>query len=199
MIDQQGNINKSKKYIKEHKEEHLAKVIARDKANPEKTYKRKRKFYDLNIEKQKNTYKQWTKNNPDKVRINSKKHRNHDVNKKEWESCLKYFNYECAYCGMTLEEHRKKYNEQLHKEHLDDKGSNGLDNCVPACKVCNSEKHTFELGYWYNKSNPKYNVDKYNKLMQWINIDSKQYIVIKKPRKPYTKNRKGEINNENEN
>lgn len=90
--------------------------------------------------------------------------------------CKQYFNYECAYCGLPLEEHYIIYAGNLilgdfHKEHVDHFGSNDLSNCVPACKSCNSSKHDFEFNKWYNTDNHKFNIERYNKIIKWLNVD----------------------------
>lgn len=46
--------------------------------------------------------------------------RSHKIAKKEWTACKEYFKnldgeYCCAYCGMIEKEHKKIFNQQLHK------------------------------------------------------------------------------------
>ena len=103
-------------------------------------------------------------------------HKKHKITKQEWEMCKKYFNYECAYCGLPLSEHYYTRNGitkngDFHKEHVDHEGNNGLSNCVPSCGSCNSSKWKSELNEWYNINNPKYSEERYNKIMQWLNGD----------------------------
>ena len=38
----------------------------------------------------------------------------------------------------------------LHKEHFDDEGTNTIDNCVPACKSCNSSKGVKPFENWFS-------------------------------------------------
>lgn len=99
--------------------------------------------------------------------------KNHDITKKEWESCLKYFNHSCAYCGILNNEAKKKYNNYLHKEHVDHNGSNKIDNCVPACKSCNSKKWEFTLEEWYSEDNENFTYERLDKIKKWINEDYK--------------------------
>jgi len=98
----------------------------------------------------------WYKNNPDKVRGYSQDRgkKNHTISKKEWDACNKYFNYECAYCGLPIIEHyftRKGITKlgNFHKEHVIHDGENNLSNCVPSCGSCNSKKWKFSLEEWY--------------------------------------------------
>lgn len=119
--------------------------------------------------------KQWEENNPDKLiqyRENHK-HKIHTLTEKEWIECKKYFNNECAYCGMNHDEQIKYYKQDFHKEHVDHEGANDLSNCIPSCKQCNSEKHIFTLDEWYNPSNLKWSQERYNLIMKWITDDYK--------------------------
>jgi hypothetical protein len=136
--------------------------------------------------------KEYYYNNQDKFKIynENRRHKNHNINSKEWKACKDYFKnnngeWACAYCGMTEEEHKKLYNEQLHKEHVNNNGKNDLSNCVPGCKNCNCQKWEFSLDEWYNENNENYTKERYDKIIQWINRDYKQFIIEKKPRKPY--------------
>jgi hypothetical protein len=58
------------------------------------------------------------------------KHTDHEITKQEWEQCKKYFNYSCAYCGISEKESKEKYKNKLHKEHVIHKGENDLSNCI---------------------------------------------------------------------
>lgn len=102
------------------------------------------------------------------------------LTKKEWDSCKTYFDYCCAYCGMTEKEHKQKHNQQLHKEHVIKDGKNNLRNCVPSCKECNSQKSQYPLNKWYNLHNNNYTRERYLKIYQWIRYDSRKYMVKKK-------------------
>lgn len=125
------------------------------------------------------SFKKWQQANPEKLyQYYSHKilHRTHEITQSQWNYCVVYFNFECAYCGMSLSEHRIKYQTQLHREHVLHDGSNGLDNCVPSCKSCNSAKHTSPLVDWYNVSNPNYLDERHKKIFKWINDDHQTYL-----------------------
>jgi hypothetical protein len=125
---------------------------------------------------------EWQRKNPDKTRgYNEKrKHKKHDITKKEWLSCKQYFDFQCAYCGLTEEENKKLYKQQLNKEHAINNGANDISNCVPACKICNSEKNTSDINEWYNEQNLKFDIRKYSKITQWLNEDYLKYKRYKK-------------------
>jgi hypothetical protein len=106
-------------------------------------------------------------------------HKTHEISKTEWEACKKYFNYECAYCGLSEDLHFCGYRDvmklmSLHKEHVDHTGDNALGNCVPACKRCNSSKHTDSFEEWYFKQD-FYNKEKYEKIIKWTKEDFVKY------------------------
>lgn len=122
----------------------------------------------------------WRKENPERVKYHNEKHRNHDISKTEEQAMLKVFNYSCAYCGMTLKEHKKKYDQKLHNEHVDDDGYNDLRNDIPACKSCNCSKHTSNMEEWYEKQE-FYSEARYNKIIWWITEGYKDYIEDKPP------------------
>jgi hypothetical protein len=110
-----------------------------------------------------------------------RKEKKHDISLKEWYWCLSYFNNSCAYCGLTWEEHMVLYGEDLHKEHIIHDGRNDIKNCVPACKVCNSEKSERSLNNWYNdKNNKKYRRIFYLKIYTWLRYDVQKFIEKKK-------------------
>lgn len=157
--------------------------------NPEKVkiaqYKydhseRKSKALRENSKRQRESgyYLEWQHKNKDKIAVYNVKRRSkiHDITNAEWDACKKYFNHQCAYCGMTEEEHLEKFKEQLHKEHVNPKGSNDISNCIPSCKICNSEKHLYELEEWYNENNPKFKKEDLEKILNWIYCDYNYYI-----------------------
>lgn len=135
-------------------------------------YLEKQKEYDYAMRDEKKIYlKIWQQNNKDKIKeYNSYRmmHKSHEITKEEWESCKEFFNNSCAYCGIDELEAKKVTNNYLHKEHVDHQGSNGIENCVPACKSCNSSKHTSNLEDWYNESNSLYSTDRLNRIIEWL-------------------------------
>jgi 5-methylcytosine-specific restriction endonuclease McrA len=64
----------------------------------------------------------------------------------------------------------------FHKDHVIHKGSNKLDNCIPACKSCNSSKWKSKFEDWYSENNVVFNIDRYNKILKWLEEDYEQYI-----------------------
>lgn len=71
------------------------------------------------------------------------------------EYIFKYFNYECAYCGMEQEDHLRKYNENLHCDHIHPLSKGGqfiYGNVIPSCRSCNTSKHTKDIFAFYDYS-----------------------------------------------
>jgi len=122
-----------------------------------------KEYYDKNKEKFENYRNKWNQ-------------KRHTISKKEWTLCKEYFRNSCAYCGLVIENHRKLYNQDFHREHVDDDGASDLSNCVPSCKNCNSQKWKFELDIWYNKENVNFKIERYNRISKWIQEDYKNYL-----------------------
>ena len=178
-----AKINKSNN--KERYSEYDRQYRGRDN-NKEIMNERSRQWMVDNREYAKNYIKLWQQSEGGKQYFNTywhekgKQHQ-HDISEKEWESCKKYFNYKCAYCGMPLELHKEIVGQDLHREHKDHNGSNGLSNCVPSCRLCNSTKHDKLFDDWYNKSNTNYTKSKYNKIIRWTTEGYKDYVEEKPP------------------
>lgn len=115
---------------------------------------------------------EWQRNNPDKVKKASQKYsiKKHDVSQIEWDACRLYFNYRCAYCGITYEEHFAKNEQDLHKEHVNHLGSNKIDNCVPSCRSCNSSKGEKSMEVWF-RGRKYFLEDRLIKIAMWISND----------------------------
>lgn len=129
-------------------------------------------------------YSKWQKSDTgkQKSKVYAQKRFNkiHEISMKEWEECKAYFGYECAYCGLPLEEHYKKRNNtfikcDFHREHVDNNGSNLLDNCIPSCINCNTSKNKKSFSDWYNPNNSHYSVERFDKIIAWLFEDYKKY------------------------
>lgn len=124
--------------------------------------------------------KEWRQKNKERVRELAKNHRIHDVSTKEEYAMLKVFGFKCAYCGMTLEEHKKLHRQKLHNDHVDHEGYNDLRNDVCACKSCNSKKHDFDMETWYREQD-FFSEGKLDFIKWWISEGYKDYIEEKLP------------------
>lgn len=147
--------------------------------NPEK---REYQIEWANKQREEGYQSDWRQRNPEKCRWYASLHRNHDITPSEERALLEVFNYSCAYCGMSLEEHKKIFKQKLHNDHVDDNGYNDLRNDVPSCKSCNTSKHESELEDWYPRQK-FYSEERYNKIVWWITEGYKLYIEDKPPYK----------------
>ena len=131
---------------------------------------------------------EYQKENKDKMHFysNQRREKNHRITDKEWYDCKMFFNFRCAYCGKTYEEHFEEYGEDLHKEHVIWDGKDNLSNCIPACKNCNSSKWQFPFNLWYNQYNPVYTYERYHKIYEWLHHEYKKHIKKRKPKGKYT-------------
>ncbi|WP_299831402.1 HNH endonuclease signature motif containing protein [uncultured Metabacillus sp.] len=153
-------------------------IVAKRDATPEKKMKTREA---ARLQRERGDQKKWRKNNPDKTREYSfykQMNGTHNISNEEWVACKEYFNNSCAYCGLSEEKHKNKFNQRLHKEHVDHEGSNDLNNCVPACRSCNGSKWIFDLEEWYNEENKNFTKERLIKIYKWINEDYKKYIKV---------------------
>ena len=160
---------------------------------------RMRQDYYNRMDERKEYQKQWLKSEHGKQLSKqysfNRRHKNHNINKVEWEECKKYFDYKCAYCGLPLEDHYITYRGvtklgDFHKEHVDHKGINNLSNCVPSCGNCNSSKREEKYEDWYGVNNYRYSEERHNKIIKWLNEDYKKYIEETKPKRVYIRKNK---------
>ena len=103
---------------------------------------------------------------------NRRLNKTHSISNDDWNRCLYFFDNSCAYCGMTMLDHKNRFNQSLHKEHVDSSGGNGIDNCVPSCKICNSSKWEFDMEEWY-KLQEFFDIEKLEKVNRWIQKPNK--------------------------
>ena len=155
---------------------------------------RSKKWRKNNPERKRVYFVNYQKMNPDKMAEYNKRrlHKNHKISKTEWENCKKYFNYECAYCGLSIREHYITYKGEIklgdfHKEHAIHNGENNLSNCIPSCKSCNDQKWVYDLDEWYNPGNIKFVQERYDKIIKWLMEDHLNYIEEQRQKRKYKK------------
>lgn len=90
--------------------------------------------------------RQWRQRNPQKAHAQIKRRRAtranaivNDFTDTDWFDVLIAYHYQCVYCGKRL---TLKTATQDHITPLSAGGSHTKSNVVPACKSCNSRKHT---------------------------------------------------------
>lgn len=168
----------SLKYHYEHQEEHNAKHREYIDEHREEMNEVCRQWRKDNKPGKRKYFNDYMKRNKDKAAIYraTRQHKIHDITKDEWMECKNYFNNSCAYCGLKADDHFRIYAGKpqkidLHKDHAINDGSNKVDNCIPCCLMCNSEKRILDYDVWYTSSNPRYSIDRYNRILAWLKGD----------------------------
>ena len=144
-------------------------------------YKREKSSYDRNYLKdnldiKKAYYNHWKENGGIELRRMNNQSREAkkksllaDLTSTQWEETLKYFNYTCAYCDLSKQEHMDRYDTSLSQDHIipvTDDGAYSNFNIIPACKSCNSSKNNRELeDFVFNYDVPK---EKYLRIIDYI-------------------------------
>jgi hypothetical protein len=182
--NREDRLRKSNEYKKDHKELYQIYNRIHHQEQKERLNARTKTWHDKNREYVSEWIKDWRKTEHGRTIANMhsrnrQQNKTHKISKKEYENCKDYFDDSCAYCGMPEELHKELFNQQLHKDHADPNGSNDLSNCIPSCKICNSEKHDSKWDEWYTPNNKHYEEEKYNKIEQWLNEEYKKYIKIR--------------------
>jgi len=85
----------------------------------------------------------------------------------QWIETLEHFDNCCVYCGEELINV-----QQDHVIPLSAGGGYTKKNMLPACKTCNSSKHSKELEVWYPKQ-PFFTPQRLAKIHAWIGFDTK--------------------------
>lgn len=149
-----------KKWYEENREDHLKK-------NRQRYQKNRKKYYLTKLK--------WNKNNPEKCKeIGRNISQRYKARKKmlsntftfaQWNTCKKYFNHSCAYCG--------KPSKQLHQEHfvpITNGGGYTVNNIIPACKRCNTSKFNHDFFVWY-PAQPFYSKFREKRILKYLNYD----------------------------
>jgi len=161
-------IKRGSKYTKEHPEMNRESSRKTDKTPKMQAY-HKEAIKNLREE---GYFLGYYADNPEKYikyREDHDAHKKHTISIKDWNDCKEFFGYKCAYCGITETEHKERYGQQLQKDHAENQGDNGIGNCVPACRSCNSVKKKNDWDNWFTPENSRYSQDKYNIISKWLN------------------------------
>lgn len=115
--------------------------------------------------------------------------------------------YKCVQCGMTMEEHKNKYNRELSIDHIDGRGcttpkeykNNELNNLQTLCLSCHSKKDVkvdklTKRAVWQLDLNGK-RIKRFDSLIsaeRELNIDSSNITAVIRGRAKTTKGYKWE-------
>jgi len=95
----------TKNYFMKNKEIELEKRKKWKEENKNKNLSYMHKSYQRNKDFRREYLKEWHNKNPEKQKEYLNRHRKHDITITEWLACKKYFNNQCAYCGLPIEKH----------------------------------------------------------------------------------------------
>lgn len=110
----------------------------------------RKKYYENNTLKIKESIRKWYKKNPEYLRMASQRRKArllelpHTLTIEEWNECLNFFDYKCAYCG--------NHDTPMTQEHVIPVINGGgyvVENIIPACQSCNSSKGGKSLEEWF--------------------------------------------------
>ena len=196
--------NKEKRngYDKQWRKENKEYLEQWRKENKEKRNEYKKQYRKENKEEIKEYFRQYRKENKEEIKEYAKKYRKenidgyrqyaqerraskkrlpHTLTIKQWQQIKDDFNNECAYCGMTEEEHIKRFNEQLHQEHfipLSKGGEYTHNNIIPACKSCNCSKNNTDFFEWY-PTYEYYNEEREQFILEYLGyIEDTQQLTL---------------------
>ena len=84
--------------------------------------------------------------------------------KSQWEECLRFFDYKCAYTGEEI------IDSVLHREHIvpiNNGGTNFIWNICPSSASANFSKQDTELETWYREQ-PYFSEERLTKIYEWM-------------------------------
>lgn len=147
---------KSAIYRATHREEVAAKMKKHVDANRDRINARNREWQRNHVEEQKARRLMWRTNNKHVINASTARRRARKrgladtLTAKEWESCLAYWNFRCAYCDAQLDYPAKRGASMDHFVPLSHPQCLGtvMENVVPACFSCNSSKHNRDALTW---------------------------------------------------
>ena len=184
------NKEKILKREKKYRENNKGKILERSKKyqknNKEKILKYAKEYRKENKEKISEWHKQYRKNNKEKISEQKKqyhaspqgqtvlfnnrcKRRIKEINqgsgisKDQWLEMMNYFNWECAYSGVTLTKENRSID---HINPLNQGGEHEIWNCVPMYKNYNTSKLDKKMEDWYQKQD-FYSKDRLHKIYKW--------------------------------
>ena len=136
----------NQRYYEENREQILASAKRYNEENPESVAAYQKRYYETHLEKVAARNKQWKQANPEKNAASSHRRRARlaGVVSEAFDitDLFERDGQQCRYCGAT---------ENLTTEHIvpiSEGGPNILDNCVVACRSCNSSKKDKSLIEW---------------------------------------------------
>lgn len=171
--------DKSKKYYENNKERLLKLGKEWRENNKEKIKIRDREYYQKVKHKRQIRDKEYYENNKELYfqsatrRKQTQRANGGKYNKEQWEECLKFFNYRCAYTG-------EEFKSNMHIDHIisiSNGGTSFIWNLCPSVDYSNMNKGNRELEEWYKKQE-YFSEERLNKIYKWIDYAKAKYETI---------------------
>ena len=159
-----------------------------------KCKKCKKQYYEQNKERITESQKQYREQNKERIAESQKQYREtpqgqvaafnsgsrrrvreqkqgNGITKEQWLECMKFFNWKCAYSGITLSK------ENRHLDHINPLSKGGVNeiwNLVPMYNSYNFSKNNKNMLEWY-KEQEFYSEERLQKIYEWQEYARKKY------------------------
>ena len=171
----EDNRDKISEYHKQYHEDNRDKISEYHKQhykeNRDKILEQRKQYYENNKDKELERCKQYRDTPQGQVVAFNKNHRRrlrkqnqgNGINTEQWKECMNYFNWECAYSGITLTKENRSID---HIKPLNQDGEHEIWNVVPMDRGLNSSKNNKDLLEWY-KEQPFFSEERLQKIYEW--------------------------------
>lgn len=161
----------SKKHYEEYKEENREYAKNYYHKHKEERTNYNKKYNEEHKEELAEYYKEWSKSpqgrisafNGNNKRRQRTEQQGNGVTKEQWLEMMKYFEFKCAYSGITLNANTRSID---HIVPLAKGGEHEIWNCVPMDRGLNISKNDKDLEEWYPQQD-FYDEDRLNKINEW--------------------------------
>lgn len=173
-----SSLRKKKRYQK-NKEQILKKAKVYYQDNKEEIKERVQEYKKNNSDKVKETNKNYRLKHPENAFNGSAKRRHKEkelgngITQEQWLECMEYFNWTCAYSGISLSHNNKSLD---HIVSLYEEGVNEIWNCVPMDKILNSSKNNKDMISWYQQQE-FYSEERLQKIYKWQNYAKEKWDI----------------------
>lgn len=150
-------------YIDKDKQLGLSSRCKECKKNENKQYR------ITNLERVRNTERMYNKNNRlMRLNYNYKRRQKEEsqgdgITKEQWKECMQWFNWECAYSGIPLQDKNRTID---HIVPISMGGDNMVWNMIPMDYRCNCSKNNKNMVEWY-KQQDFYSEERLQKIYEW--------------------------------
>ncbi len=158
-------------YYKENIKKERARSKKYNEAHREEIREQQRKYDAEHREEKRKRYKEYYKTPQGQIvafngrikRRQKEEQQGDGVTKEQWLEMMKYFEFKCAYSGITLNTNNRSID---HIVPLAKGGAHEIWNCVPMDRGLNCGKRDKDLEEWYPQQD-FYNEDRLNKIKEW--------------------------------